>query len=114
MKRLTTLMAWSLVLFLLVGGLAFAGGQGEAEEVEVIKIGAAVSLTGDLARFGTMVQQGYELWKETVNEQGGIQVGDRKLPVEIIYYDDQSDSSTAARLTERLIVDDGVQFLLGP
>jgi branched-chain amino acid transport system substrate-binding protein len=116
MKRLTTLMTWSLVLCLLSGGLVFAGGQGETKDVdvEVIKIGAAVSLTGDLARFGTMVQQGYELWKETVNEQGGIQVGDRKLPVEIIYYDDQSDSSTAARLTERLIVDDGVQFLLGP
>jgi branched-chain amino acid transport system substrate-binding protein len=49
-----------------------------------------------------MVKNGYELWKETVNAQGGIQVGHKKLPVEIIYYDDQSDNQTSAKLTEKL------------
>ena len=103
----------SLIL-VLTAGTIFAAGQTEVAEPEVIKIGAAVSLTGNLARFGNMVRNGYELWKETVNAQGGIQVGNKKMKVEVIYYDDQSDNQTAARLTERLILEDKVHFLLGP
>ncbi|MBN2553939.1 MAG: amino acid ABC transporter substrate-binding protein, partial [Spirochaetales bacterium] len=103
-----------LAVLLLAAGTAFAVGQGEEAEPEVIKIGASVSLSGNLARFGNMVKNGYELWAEQVNARGGIQVGDKKLPVEIIYYDDQSDNQTSAKLTEKLITEDKVQFLLGP
>ncbi len=104
-----------LIVFLFTGfnGL-FAAGQKEEAEPEVIKIGASVSLTGNLARFGNMVKSGYELWQEEVNAKGGIKVGDKMLPVEIIYYDDQSDNQTSAKLTEKLITSDKVNFLLGP
>jgi len=44
---------------------------------DTIKIGAAVSLTGAQSRFGNMVKNGYELWKDSVNEKGGINVGAR-------------------------------------
>lgn len=81
---------------------------------EVIKFGAAVSLTGKLAKEGQLLKRGYELWKERVNEQGGIKVGDRRYKVDIVYYDDQSDPVTTARLVERLIVQDGIRFILGP
>lgn len=116
MKRALTTTSLLLAVLLLTGGLAFAAGEKEADPAAapVIRVGAAVSLTGDLARFGNMVRNGYELWKETVNAKGGIQVGNQRLPVEVIYYDDQSDNQTAARLTERLIVEDKVNFLLGP
>ncbi len=103
-----------LALLMLASGSLFARGQQEAAEPEVIKIGASVSLTGNLARFGNMVKNGYELWKEEVNAKGGIQVGNKKLKVEIIYYDDQSDNQTSAKLTEKLITQDKVKFLLGP
>jgi len=113
--RTRTIALFCMVLMALGSATLFAGGQQEgAEEPEVIKIGASVSLTGNLSRFGNMVKNGYELWKKTVNENGGIQVGDKKLPVEIIYYDDQSDNQTSAKLTEKLITQDKVQFLLGP
>jgi len=103
-----------LMTLVFVSGALFAGGQTAPAEPEVIKIGASVSLSGNLARFGNMVKNGYELWAEQVNAQGGIQVGDKKLPVEIVYYDDQSDNQTSAKLTEKLITQDKVQFLLGP
>lgn len=115
MKRTALLLGALVLSFLLVaGGTLFAAGEKEAAEPEVIKIGAAVSLTGGLSRFGELVKNGYELWKDTVNAQGGIDVGGKKLPVEIVYYDDQSDNQTAAKLTEKLITEDRVQFLLGP
>ena len=50
-----------------------------------------VSLTGAQSRFGNMVKNGYELWKDYVNEKGGINVGAKKYKVAIMYYDDQSD-----------------------
>ncbi len=111
-KILLLLVVFSVVL----SGAVFAGGQQEesGELPEKIKIGAAVSLSGDLSRLGQMVKRGYELWQEKVNENGGIQVGDTRIPVEIIYYDDQSDNQTAAKLTEKLITEDDVKFLLGP
>jgi branched-chain amino acid transport system substrate-binding protein len=103
-----------LTALLLAAGTVFAGGQSGPAEPEVIKIGASVSLSGNLARFGDMVKSGYELWAEQVNAEGGIKVGGKKLPVELVYYDDQSDNQTSAKLTEKLITEDKVQFLLGP
>jgi len=106
MKKLSFLVIL-VGVSLLITGLSFASQP-------VIKIGASVSLTGNLARFGNMVKNGYELWKDTVNSKGGVKVGDESYMVEIKYYDDQSNNQTAAKLTEKLITQDKVQFLLGP
>lgn len=81
---------------------------------DVIKIGAAVSLTGKMAYEGKMVKQGYEVWENWVNNHGGITAGGKTYGVEIIYYDDESDPVRGARLTERLITEDKVHFLGGP
>lgn len=115
MNKWEKVLALTLALLVAGTGMVFsAGGKEEAKGPEVIKIGASVALTGNLARFGNMVKNGYELWKEKVNTAGGINVGGKKMKVEIIYYDDQSDNQTSAKLTEKLITEDKVHFLLGP
>ncbi|HYF96167.1 MAG TPA: amino acid ABC transporter substrate-binding protein [Symbiobacteriaceae bacterium] len=113
----------AVMLLLLVGVLAACGGKqepssaggqaGQAKE-QVLKIGAAVSLTGALSAEGKYVRDGYDFWRDTVNKNGGIKIGDQQYKVEIIYYDDQSNSDTASKLTEKLITEDGVKFILGP
>src|SRR6056297_2661553 len=70
---------------------------------DVIKIGAAVSLTGKVAYEGELVKQGYEVWEKWVNEHGGIKADGKTYGVEIIYYDDESDPVRGAKLTEKLI-----------
>jgi len=100
---------WTILLVL---GLLMIGSTALAQDV--IKFGAAVSLTGAQSRFGNMVKNGYELWKDYVNDKGGIDVGGKKYKVTVIYYDDQSDPLVSAKLTEKLITEDKVQFLLGP
>ncbi len=81
----------------------------------VIKIGAAVSETGKYAREGKDTRQGYNTWLEWVNnEYGGIKVGDKRYQVELVYYDDEGDPDTTAKLVEKLITEDEVDFLLGP
>lgn len=94
------------VLALLFGGLAFAQDS--------IKVGVSVSLTGNFANLGTLELHGLQLWADHVNANGGIDVGGKKLPVKLIYLDDQSDTTTSTRLTQRLITQDKVNFLVGP
>ena len=79
-----------------------------------IKVGAAVSETGLYSVEGKSIKEGYELWAKKVNEEGGVDVGGTKRKVEIVYYDDQSKPETAIKLTQRLISEDEVDFLLGP
>jgi|YelNatPaOPRAMG01_1025707.scaffolds.fasta_scaffold33701_3 branched-chain amino acid transport system substrate-binding protein len=81
---------------------------------KIIKIGASLAFTGQLAREGGLTKKGYDLWLKKVNEAGGINVGGQKYKVEIIYKDDQSDAQRSAKLTEELITQDNVDFLLGP
>ncbi len=81
---------------------------------DIVRIGAAVSLTGKLSREGNQLKNGYVYWEKVVADAGGIQVGDRKLPVKVFYYDDESEPGVSARLTERCITEDKVGFMFGP
>lgn len=79
----------------------------------VIKIGAAVSLTGAYATEGAEVRDGYVLWAERVNEVG-LDVGGVVHRVELVVRDDESSPATVATVVDRLIAKDGVRFMLGP
>jgi len=81
-----------------------------------IKVGLPISLTGKYDVLGTRNYQGAKLWEEWVNEQGGVHVKEAglKLPVEVVKYDTKSDKDTTIKLTEKLINEDQVHFLLGP
>lgn len=89
-------------------------GSDSGDDEGPIKLGAAVSETGAYSVEGKSTKEGYELWAKQVNENGGIDVGGTKRKVEIVYYDDQSKPETAIKLTQRLISEDKVDFLLGP
>jgi branched-chain amino acid transport system substrate-binding protein len=75
-----------------------------------IVFGASISMTGRYAQTGLHFRRGYELWKDQVNARGGL-LG---RPVAFVIYDDKSDPTTGARLYERLITQDKVDFVLGP
>ena len=79
-----------------------------------IVLGAAVSLTGKYSSNGVHTQNGYNMAVDRINSMGGIKVGGKTYKFEIIYYDDESNPKRAAQLAERLISQDGVEFMLGP
>ena len=105
MKKIWTAAVLCVCLFAAAGAV-FAE--------DVVKIGVAVSMTGKLAYEGTQVKMGYQVWEKLVNENGGIKAGDKKYKVQMIYLDDESDPVRGAKLTEKLITEDKVQFLMGP
>lgn len=100
--------AFMIVGILLATGLLF-GMAAQAKDAQPFRIGVSVSLTGVFGKDGSLVKDAYSLWMETVNAKGGI----NGHPVELIFYDDKSDASTGAKLTEQLIVSDKVDLLLG-
>ena len=82
-----------------------------------IRIGQAVSLSGPFAIIhGSGPAQTQKLWVDEVNAKGGIYVKEykKRLPIELIVYDDKSDHGTMVRLMEKLILEDKVDFLLPP
>ncbi len=103
----------ALVAVLVVGTLAW-GASGPATGEGILKIGAPLAATGPDAREGALTKAGYDLWAETANTRGGIKVGNTAYKVQIVYYDDQSKPPTSAELTDKLITQDKVNFVLGP
>jgi branched-chain amino acid transport system substrate-binding protein len=81
-----------------------------------IRIGFSMALTGIYSQGAVSQMNAYQLWKEMVNEKGGIFVKDlgKKLPIEFIYYDDKSSADTAVKVYERLITRDRVDLVFTP
>lgn len=80
-----------------------------------VRIGFSISQTGPIAASSPSQSQAYELWREQVNAQGGLDIaGAGKRMVEFVTYDDQSQGAKAAQAYERLINSDHVDLLLAP
>ncbi|MEO6797109.1 MAG: amino acid ABC transporter substrate-binding protein [Candidatus Dormibacter sp.] len=90
------------------------GNSGSSSKGDPIIFGAAVSLTGAQSKEGGLTKQGYDLWLDWINQQGGIVVNNVKHPVQIKYEDDQSNPNLSATLVQKLITDEKSQFILGP
>ncbi len=83
-------------------------------EGDKIILGSAISLTGKYATNGLHAQRGYDFAVERINSMGGVKVGGKTYMLSIKYYDDESTPARGAQLAERLIKQDGVEFMLGP
>ncbi len=103
------------LLVLVLGALAGCGsGSGGGPASGTLIFGAPISLTGSTSTEGKLTLEGYEIWRDQVNAHGGIKVGGTSYQVELKYYDDQSDATKSKQLTQKLITQDKVNFLLGP
>lgn len=107
-KRFLTLVTAAAVSF----GVATTASA--KVEGDVITLGAAISETGKYSTNGMHTKNGYDLAAERINAMGGVTVNGKAYQLKIIYYDDESTPARAAQLAEKLIQQDGVQFMLGP
>ncbi len=106
-KALTAVAAVSTTLAM--GGHALAKVEGDT-----IILGSSISLTGKYATNGLHTQRGYDFAVKTINESGGVTVGGKSYKLAVKYYDDESTPARGAQLAERLIQQDGVEYMLGP
>src|SRR5258706_765317 len=75
-----------------------------------IKIGFTVSLTGDFSADGKAIEQGYELWRDTINAHGGL-LG-RKVELDMLAAPRRAEQVTTDY--QKLISVDKVDLTLGP
>ena len=92
-----------------VAGTALAKVEGDT-----IILGSSISLTGKYATNGLHTQRGYDYAVKVINEAGGVKVGGKSYMLDVKYYDDESTPARGAQLAERLIQQDGVEYMLGP
>ena len=98
-----------------VASVMLAMGPANAKvEGDIIVFGAALSLTGKYTTAGNHTKRGYELAIKTINDKGGVKVGGKTYKLKMQYYDDESNPSRGAQLAERLILQDGIKYMLGP
>ncbi len=107
LKALTAVAAVSTTLAM--GGNAIAKVEGDT-----IILGSSISLTGKYATNGLHTQRGYDYAVNMINDNGGVMVGGKSYKLAIKYYDDESTPARGAQLAERLIQQDGVEYMLGP
>jgi branched-chain amino acid transport system substrate-binding protein len=88
-----------------------------AEAPKSVRIGYVISLSGVNAQGAAVTTlPGYKLWVDDVNKKGGLMVKEfnKRIPIEVTEYDDTSNAETAVRLSERLMTQDKVDFVLPP
>ncbi len=106
-------MTRTSILALLAALLTASAASAAAPPAE-LKIGTVYASSGRYASISMPVHYGLKLWVERMNAQGGVYVKafDRKIPLKLVAYDDQSNTGTAATLYSQLITQDKVDLLV--
>jgi branched-chain amino acid transport system substrate-binding protein len=91
------------------GGDGDGGGGSGGGSDEPLRIGSSLPLTGEFSQPGTAAKEGYEVWAEMVNAEGGL-LG---REIELVIKDDASNQNTIVADYNALISRDKVDLLLG-
>ena len=97
---------------------AFSLVAAQAQEApKSIRIGWAAAKSGPNASMtDASVRPNYDLWVKEVNAAGGVMLKayGKRVPIELVEYDDRSSTEETVRAVERLVTQDKVDFLLPP
>lgn len=102
---------WCIVLSL---AMAVAFSTGAAAQPEVIRIGINAPLTGDIPKVGEGTKYAAQMWLEDIRAAGGLEVGGRKLPVELAIEDNEAKAESAVKANTKLITENEVLVIVGP
>jgi branched-chain amino acid transport system substrate-binding protein len=88
--------------------LAMQLASAPARAADPIKIGMSMALTGALASGGKVMLITLKMWEDDVNARGGL-LG---RPVQLVYYDDQSNGSLVPGIYTKLLDVDKVDLVV--
>jgi len=102
-----------IALAILMAAVWLAGGCTPKESNE-IRIGVNAELTGSKPTVGDSCKKAAELLAAQVNQAGGLQVGDRKIPITLFIEDNEDKPESAAAVAQKLISQNNVLAIIGP
>lgn len=115
MRKLTSLTRREAVGGLAAGAAALALPGLGAAQTGPVRVGYAIARTGPWAGGAQVSQEpNYLLWAEQQNAAGGLNVKGAKRPIELVGYDDRSETETCVRTYEKLMGSDKVDLILPP
>ena len=104
-------LTWSVMLLMVVALVAVSANCSSTEEEEVTyKVGAIFSTTGTYSNLGVPEENTVNMLVDQINDAGGV----NGHPLEVIIYNDESDSEKAVTLATRLVEQDEVLAIIGP
>jgi branched-chain amino acid transport system substrate-binding protein len=109
MKRLYRGTVWGLLAVLVLSVNAWGFGR-----KTVIKVGINAPITGDIPKVGEGTKYAAKMWLEDIEKAGGIEVGSKKYPVELVIEDNESKAESAVKANTKMITEDEVMVIVGP
>ena len=100
--------SWTVAIVLFVSVALSGGGAALGENPKPIRIGFGMALTGGLAGNGKAALLAMQIWRDDVNKKGGL-LG---RPVELVFYDDQTNPATVPGIYTKLLDVDKVDFVV--
>jgi branched-chain amino acid transport system substrate-binding protein len=98
---------------LAVGVALGLAGPAAAQE-NVLKIGVLGVMSGPAASWGLVNRYSAEATAQMYNEQGGVEIDGDRYQIEIVSIDDKNDPKLAVSGAERLIHQEGINYIIGP
>ena len=83
-------------------------------KAKTIKIGINAPMTGDIPKVGEGTKFAAQMWLEDIKAAGGLEVGGKKYPVEIVIEDNESKAESAVKVHTKMITEDEVLIIVGP
>jgi branched-chain amino acid transport system substrate-binding protein len=83
-------------------------------QADTIRIGINAPLTGDIPKVGEGTKFAAQMWLEDVMAAGGLAVGGKKYPVELVIEDNESKAESAVKAATKMITEDEVLVMVGP
>ena len=83
-------------------------------KTKTIKVGINAPLTGDIPKVGEGTKYAAQMWLEDINSAGGLEVGGKKYPVELVIEDNESKAESAVKVNTKMITQDEVMIIVGP
>jgi branched-chain amino acid transport system substrate-binding protein len=109
MRKLAVCLALASALL-----LVFSIDGWSRSRTMVIKVGLNVPITGDIPKVGEGSKFAAQLWLEDINKAGGLEVGGKKYPVELVVEDNESKAESAVKASTKMITEDEVIAIVGP
>jgi len=83
-------------------------------KTKTIKVGINAPMTGDIPKVGEGTKFAAEMWLEDIKAAGGLEVGGKKYPVELVIEDNESKAESAVKVNTKMITEDEVLVIVGP
>ena len=95
---------WTSVLVLVLAVVLVVGFMGCGKKRQAtIKIGINAPITGDIPKVGEGSKYAAQMWLEGIQAAGGLQVGDKKYPVELVVEDNEAKAESAVKANTKMI-----------